>query len=76
MLLHPQSPHEGAQEAIKRLAMPLRVMQKESSDKDVEGNGPPHQTQVNSTPTSCQMKWLQDEEGRGLTDQPLPPLKN
>ena len=51
MLRHPHSPHKDAGEVMNKLVVPLRVRQKVSSDKDVEGDGQPHQTKENSTPT-------------------------
>ena len=57
-------------------AVPLCVGQKVSSGKDVEGDGQPHQTPENPTPTSYQTLWEHNEEGRGSANPPLPPLRH
>lgn len=52
------------------------IVQTVSSDVDLEGGGPPLLKRKILTPTSSQMKWGQDEEGRGLRDQPVPLLRH
>ena len=64
MLRHPWSPHEDAEEVMNILAVPLRVRQKVSSGKNVEGDGQTHQTTENPTLKSSRTLWEPDEEGR------------